>query len=93
MAHTVEFSNKLDGSMQSATWYNGEIVMAGSQAINPENSWRLQDGYRMIRALPGYEKMLKDFEHHTFIFEYMPRMWLYKYPQIKKSNRLSYWRL
>lgn len=23
----------------------------------------------------------------------MPRMWLYKYPQIKKSNRLSYWRL
>lgn len=71
MAHTVEFSNKLDGSMQSATWYNGEIVMAGSQAINPENSWRLQDGYRMIRALPGYEKMLKDFEHHTFIFEYI----------------------
>lgn len=32
-AKTVEFSNKLDGSMQSATWYNGQIIMAGSQSI------------------------------------------------------------
>lgn len=70
-AKTVEFSNKLDGSMQSATWYKGNIVMAGSQAINPENSWRLQDGYRMICELPGYEMMLKDHVGTTFIFEYI----------------------
>ena len=70
-AKTVEFSDKLDGSMQSATWYNGEIVMAGSQAINPANSWRLQDGYKMIRELPGYELMLKDHPNTTFIFEYI----------------------
>ena len=71
LATTVEFSNKLDGSMQSATWYNGQIVMAGSQAINPENSWRLQDGYRMVYALPGYELMLKDLLGFTFVFEYI----------------------
>ena len=70
-AHTVEFSNKLDGSMQSATWYDGKIVMAGSQAINPENSWRLQDGYRMIHELLGYEEMLKTHPNMTFIFEYI----------------------
>ena len=70
-AHTVEFSNKLDGSMQSATWYDGKIIMAGSQAINPENSWRLQDGYRMIYELPGYEEMLKNHLGATFIFEYV----------------------
>lgn len=70
-AKTVEFSDKLDGSMQSATWYNGEIVMAGSQAINPANSWRLQDGYKMICELPGYELMLKDHPNATFIFEYI----------------------
>ena len=70
-AHTIEFSNKLDGSMQSATWYDGKIVMAGSQAINPENSWRLQDGYRMIHELPGYEEMLKTHPDATFIFEYI----------------------
>lgn len=58
VAKTIEFSDKLDGSMQSARWYNGEIIMAGSQAINPNNSWRLADGYNMIRSKPGYEKML-----------------------------------
>ena len=41
-AKCIEFSNKLDGSMQSATWYNGEIVMAGSQMPDPELSWNLQ---------------------------------------------------
>lgn len=70
-AHTIEFSDKLDGSMQSATWYNNEIIMAGSQAINPDNSWRLQDGYRMLMKLPGYEKMLKEHVGVTFIFEYI----------------------
>ena len=70
-AYTIEFSNKLDGSMQSATWYDDKIIMAGSQAINPDNSWRLQDGYRMIMELPGYEKMLKDHVGVTFIFEYI----------------------
>lgn len=70
-ANTVEFSDKLDGSMQSARWYSNEIIMAGSQAINPENSWRLTDGYRMINALPGYKEMLMRYPECTFIFEYI----------------------
>lgn len=70
-AKTVEFSDKLDGSMQTATWYNGRIVMAGSQAINPYNSWRLQDGYKMIHRLSGYEEMLRNNVGITFIFEYI----------------------
>ena len=70
-ARTVEFSNKLDGSMQSATWYENKIVMAGSQAINPENSWRLQDGYRMIKSNPNYSTMLRACSNYTFIFEYI----------------------
>lgn len=56
--------------MQSAHWYNKKIIMVGSQAINHNNSWRLQDGYRMINELPGYEKMLKN-PNFTFIFEYI----------------------
>lgn len=70
-AKTVEFSNKLDGSMQTATWYDNRIVMAGSQAINPSNSWRLQDGYRMINESDGYKLMLQDNINKTFIFEYI----------------------
>ena len=68
---TVEFSDKLDGSMQSARWYNNKIIMAGSQAINPDNSWRLTDGYRMINELPGYKNMLTKYPEYTFIFEYV----------------------
>lgn len=70
-ANCVEFSDKLDGSMQSARWYENQIVMAGSQAINPDNSWRLEDGYRMIYELSGYKKMLQEFPNFTFVFEYI----------------------
>jgi hypothetical protein len=70
-ATIIEFSDKLDGSMQSARWYDNEIVMAGSQAINPYSSWRLKDGYRMINSLPGYKKMLMKYPDYTFIFEYI----------------------
>ena len=44
-----------------------DIVMS----INPDNFWGLQDGYRMIMELPGYEKMLKEHVGVTFIFEYI----------------------
>lgn len=70
-AKCVEFSEKLDGSMQSARWYNGRIVMAGSMALNPEDSWRLADGYRMLTENKNYINMLKGFPNKTFIFEYI----------------------
>ncbi len=70
-ASCVEFSNKLDGSMQAARFYNGKIVMAGSQSLNKESSWRLADGYRMLTEKPGYQQMLKDHPDETFIFEYI----------------------
>jgi hypothetical protein len=68
-AKCVEFSNKLDGSMQSATYYNGEYTMAGSMALDVENSWRLADGYRMLDD--RYKKLLYDCDWYTFIFEYI----------------------
>lgn len=68
-AKCVEFSNKLDGSMQSATYYNGEYIMAGSMALDVDNSWRLADGYRMLDD--RYKKLLYDCDWYTFIFEYI----------------------
>ena len=70
-ASCVEFSNKLDGSMQCARFYRDRIVMAGSQALDRTNSWRLADGYRMLCEKPGYEKMLREHPDKTFIFEYI----------------------
>ena len=70
-AKRVEFSDKLDGSMQSARWYKGKIVMAGSMSLDTKNSWRLEDGYRMINANENYAKMLSACPDYTFIFEYI----------------------
>lgn len=70
-ASCVEFSDKLDGSMQSARFYDGEIRMAGSQSLDRENSWRLADGYRMLMEQENYQKMLMDHGDKTFIFEYI----------------------
>jgi hypothetical protein len=70
-AKSIEFTNKLDGSMQSAKWYNNKIVMSGSQAIDMENSWRLQDGYNRLISQDNYVNMIKDNSDFTFIFEYI----------------------
>ena len=70
-AKCVEFSNKLDGSMQSARWYQGKIILAGSMALDVNNSWRLKDGYRMLNENEGYKKMLIQHPRLTFIFEYI----------------------
>lgn len=72
-ASCVEFSNKLDGSMQAARFYDGKIVMSGSQSLDRNNSWRLADGYRMLMEKEGYERMLKDHPDKTFIFEYISK--------------------
>lgn len=70
-AKCVEFSNKLDGSMQCATWYQDHIIMCGSKSLDPEKSWRLQEGCRMIAANQNYQKMLQDNPNLTFVFEYI----------------------
>lgn len=70
---SFEISNKLDGSMQSARYVPEfkEIIMSGSQAIDPEQSWRLQDGYHMLLGNRNYLKMLKENPDLTFVFEYI----------------------
>jgi len=68
-AKIVEITNKLDGSMQSARYYNNEIFMAGSMALDCKNSWRLKEGYEMLTD--NYKRMIKDNSMYTFTFEYI----------------------
>lgn len=68
-AKSVEISNKLDGSMQCATWYKDSVFMTGSQAVNPEKSWRLKDGISMLTT--NHKKMFESNIGLTFIFEYI----------------------
>jgi len=68
-AKLVEITNKLDGSMQSVSWYNGAIFMAGSQALSREKSWRLADGYSRLTDSMITASMMN--RHWTFIYEYI----------------------
>jgi len=70
-AKCIEITNKLDGSMQSSRDYYGKIIMSGSQSIDVNNSWRLQDGYNMLINQSNYVQMIKDNSDYTFIFEYI----------------------
>ena len=84
-AQSIEFSDKLDGSMQSARWYNGKLVMAGSQSLDKNQSYRLMYGLSMLNS--NYIKMLKANEDKTFIFEFIHHtdVHVVKYPNDKQG--------
>lgn len=66
-ADTVEFTDKLDGSMQSARFYYGKYLLNGMSEMNIKESWRLQTGMRLMGE--NYKRMLRDNADCTFIFE------------------------
>lgn len=66
-AQHVEISDKMDGSMQSARYYNGDIVLAGTRALDPAQSFRVSIGYSLLDD--SYKRMLMDNPDYTFIFE------------------------
>ena len=70
-ATCVEISTKIDGSMQCATFYEGDYVMTGAQAVDKENSWRLQGGYSRFMADENLKRMVRENPNFTFIFEYV----------------------
>ena len=70
-AESVEISDKMDGSMQSARYYDGKIVMSGSMALDRDFSWRLNDGYNFFNADKKYFTMCYENPDLTFIFEFI----------------------
>lgn len=64
----VELSDKLDGSMQSARWYQGRPLLAGSKALDPKASFRVREGYQIVER-PEYRAMLAANPELTFVFE------------------------
>lgn len=69
--NSLEITDKLDGSMQCARLYNNKIIMSGSQAIDMNQSWRLQDGYNILINQNNYIEMIRNNPNYTFIFEYI----------------------
>lgn len=68
-AEVVEFADKLDGSMVSAGCYEGELFVSTSKAIDPKDSWRLEDAISMFDK--NYTEFIKSYPYMTFIFEYI----------------------
>lgn len=68
-AKLVEITDKLDGSMQAARWYNNDIFMSGSMSLDRNSSWRLDDGYEKLTN--EHVNMMKENDRFTFIFEYI----------------------
>ena len=66
-ADLVEFSEKLDGSMQHARWYKDHLILAGSTTLNKDNSYQLKEGYALFKD--NYIQLCKDYVDYTFIFE------------------------
>lgn len=66
-----EISNKLDGSMVSARFYNGEYILSTSQSLNPTTSWRLQQAYDFLSD--EIKALLSENSDFTFIFESISR--------------------
>ena len=66
---SVEFSDKLDGSMVSARYYGGRIVLTGSKSLDPEQSWRLKENYRMVKNNSNLNRLITENPQYTLIFE------------------------
>lgn len=68
-AKVFEVVDKLDGSMQNARWYEGEVFFNGSMALDEEESWRVEKGKSLL--VQDYHDMIKKHSNLTFVFEYV----------------------
>ena len=68
-AKSIEFSDKIDGSMQQYRWYNNRIVYSGSSALNVDNSFQLDLGTHIFFKNNNYTNLVKNYPDYTFIFE------------------------
>lgn len=70
-AHSIFITNKLDGSYQQYRYIADEdrILGSGSQALDPVESWRLAEGYKLLSD--GQKELIRDYPDYTFIFEYI----------------------
>ena len=69
-ASIFEITNKLDGSMLSARYYNDNYILAGTGSLHLNyNNPRLDECYEWFTE--SYRNMAKDNPTITFIFEYI----------------------
>lgn len=68
-ARTMDITNKLDGSMLSATWYNNTLVLGGTGSLDEKRNERLAECREWFTN--GYLQLVKDNYDYTFMFEHI----------------------
>lgn len=76
--------DKLDGSMQTARYYDGEVRLFSSKALTDKDSWRLEAGRDLLTK--QYTDMIKSLPNITFIFEYVSPSNLHVVPYKKRDE-------
>lgn len=70
-AKTIEFTDKKDGSLITASFYNGKIRVSGSSCNEPIISITIQNSINYIDKHENYQDMIKNYPDYTFIFEHI----------------------
>lgn len=70
-AKTIEFTDKLDGSMISAGMYGNKLAVCGSSCNHPEKSVPVKNSIQYINEHENYMEMLSMNPERTFIFEHV----------------------
>lgn len=68
-ANVIEFSDKLDGSLINAAYYNGNIVASSSGNIDKNKCEQLAVAYKYINNSPNISKAISAMPGYTFNFE------------------------
>lgn len=67
-ATCIEYSDKKDGSMISASNYHGRLIVSSRQRVMSQ-SWRVEYSMNAILSSLNYVDMLNMYPSYTFIFE------------------------
>ena len=70
-ANIVEVSNKMDGSMIAARYYNNDYIISTSKNLDENISKILKDAKAMFTD--NYKQLLLNNKDYTFIFEYISK--------------------
>lgn len=70
-AKKVEFTDKKDGSLITASFYNGKIRISGSSCNEPTISNVVKNSIKYIDENENYQDMIKNYPDYTFIFEHI----------------------
>lgn len=68
-ANVVEISEKLDGSLIMARYYNGKYVMSSSGQLDENKCPQLKEAYDILVRSALMRSMIKHYPSLTFIFE------------------------